>query len=148
MQLENHALVSRFELRFRFDKSKHNFTIRKYGRTSHPIFCPVDAALSIFHRANTLNVPFNEPVGVIGSSGSTTSPGYRFMKDRDITTVMRKACLHAYPDPNSYMHLHINRIVPHSNRVTAAVCLKQGGAQNDEIAYRLWWHTDSVPTYL
>jgi hypothetical protein len=38
--------------------------------------------------------------------------------------------------------------VAHSNRVTAALCLKLGGASNEDIAFRLRWHLLSVPTYL
>ena len=46
------------------------------------------------------------------------------------------------------MRINRKRIVPHSNRVTAAVCLQKGGAENDEIAFKLRWHPTSVPTYL
>ena len=46
------------------------------------------------------------------------------------------------------MQIHIKRIVPYSNQVTAAVALQQGGALNDKLAYRLRWHITSVPTYL
>jgi hypothetical protein len=59
---------------------------------------------------------------------------------------MREACLRAYPDPEHYTHRHIQQIVPHSNRVTAAVCLKNGGARDDVIAFKLRWHPTSVPT--
>jgi hypothetical protein len=46
------------------------------------------------------------------------------------------------------MRLQIKCIVPHSNRITAAVALKLGGAADEEIAFRLRWHVSSVPTYL
>jgi hypothetical protein len=46
------------------------------------------------------------------------------------------------------MRLNILQIVPHSNRITAAVSLKLGGASDEEIAFRLRWHVSSVPTYL
>ena len=58
------------------------------------------------------------------------------------------ACRLAYPDPNHYCRLHISGIVAHSNRVTAALCLKLGGATDEDIAFRLRWHVSSVPTYL
>ncbi len=61
---------------------------------------------------------------------------------------MKSACLLAYPDPTHYMRVHIAQIVPHSNRITAAVSLKLGGATDEEIAFRLRWHISSVPTYL
>jgi DNA-binding NarL/FixJ family response regulator len=46
------------------------------------------------------------------------------------------------------MRLNILQIVPHSNRNTAALSLKLGGATDKEIAFRLGWHVSSVPTYL
>jgi hypothetical protein len=57
-------------------------------------------------------------------------------------------CCLAYPDPTHYLRIHIDRLVPHSNRVTAAVCLKMGGATDEDIAFRLRWNIASVPTYL
>jgi hypothetical protein len=57
-------------------------------------------------------------------------------------------CVNAYPDPQHYLRLHIERLVPHSNQVTVAVCLQMGGASNDEIAFRLRWKVGSVPSYL
>ena len=54
----------------------------------------------------------------------------------------------AYPDPAHYMQKHKHLVLPHSNIVTAAVCLQRGGASNDKIAFKLRWHPTSVPTYL
>ena len=81
----------------------------------------------------------------VWSSGSSS---YKFLKDSDVRDVMRFSVDLAYPDSNHYMRLHRHLIVPHSNRVTAAVCLQKGGAGNDEIAFKLRWHPTSVPTYL
>jgi hypothetical protein len=61
---------------------------------------------------------------------------------------MQLACRLAYPDPAHKMRIKIDRIVAHSNRVTAAVYLHQGGATIDEIAFGLRWQPGSVPTYL
>jgi hypothetical protein len=61
---------------------------------------------------------------------------------------MKRACILAYPDPTHYMRVHIAQIVPHSNRITAAVSLKLGGAKDEEIAFWLRWHVYSVPNYL
>ena len=144
-----HALdeVQTLEITWRYDKSAHNFTKRRFMLNQHPIFDPVDAGVSIIHRANLMGVPFDEPIGVW--SPSVTIPfQYRFIRDSDVSRIMRDACMHAYPDPAHYMRQHIQQIVPHSNRVTAAVCLKNGGANNDEIAFKLRWHPTSVPTYL
>ena len=146
---QRHALdeVQTLEITWRYDKSAHNFTKRRFMLNQHPIFDPVDAGVSIIHRANLMGVPFDEPIGVW--SPSVTIPlQYRFVRDSDVSRIMRDACMHAYPDPAHYMRQHIQQIVPHSNRVTAAVCLKNGGANNDEIAFKLRWHPTSVPTYL
>ena len=105
----------------------------------------MDAGVSIVVRARALQVPPNEPMGIVCAAKKS---GYHFLKDKDVATVMQRACEGAYPDPKHYMRIHVKRIVPHSNRVTAAVCLKQGGCSNDEIAFRLRWHPTSVPTYL
>jgi hypothetical protein len=57
-------------------------------------------------------------------------------------------CVWTYVDPNHYLRIHIERLVPHSNRVTAAVVLQMGGASISDIAFRLRWNEASVPTYL
>ena len=132
------------EICWRYDKSAHNFTRKKYRATGHPIFCPVDAAVKIIHRAALLGVPANEPIGVWSEDTSS----YRFIHARDVTSVMRTSVDLAYPDPQHYMRINRHRVVPHSNRVTAAVALFKAGASNDEIAFKLRWHPNSVPTYL
>jgi hypothetical protein len=146
---QRHALneVKSLEITWRYDKSANNFTKRRFLLNAHPIFDPVDAGVSIIHRANLMEVSFLEPIGVWRPSATTTLP-YRFVRDSDVSRIMREACLHAYPDPTHYMRQHIQQLVPHSNRVTAAVCLKTGGANNDEIAFKLRWHPTLVPTYL
>jgi hypothetical protein len=132
-------------IRFRFDKSKTNFSIRKFTITDDMILNPVDAAVSILRRAEILGVSLTEPVGVYSKKEHTS---FSFLRDYNITPVMRQMCVRAYPDPTHYLRLHIHRLVPHSNRVTAAVCLKMGGSPDEEIAFRLRWNVASVPTYL
>jgi hypothetical protein len=136
--------VQSVHIRFRFDKSPKNFSIRKFQSTEDSILNPVAAALSCIHRADLLLVPLWEPIGVFGS----VSRQFSFLRDYHVSKVMRQACIWAYPDPTHYMRLHIEQIVPHSNRITAAVSLKLGGATDEEIAFRLRWHISSVPTYL
>ena len=137
--------IAMVHIRFRFDKSKNNFTIRKFQVTQDPILNPVDAAVSILRRADMLQVPQHEPVGVYSPSWSST---YSFLRDYHITPILRAMCILAYPNTSHYLRIHISRLVPHSNRVTAAVCLKMGGATDEEIAFRLRWNVASVPTYL
>jgi hypothetical protein len=132
-------------IRFRFDKSKQNFSIRKFQRTEDAILNPVDAAVSIMRRADMLQVPIQEPIGVYLPKWSTT---HQCLRDYHITPILRAMCVLAYPNPSHYLRIHISRLVPHSNRVTAAVCLKMGGAKDEEIAFRLRWNVASVPTYL
>jgi hypothetical protein len=138
------GLVRMVHIRFRYDKSSENFSIRKFSRTTDAILDPVDAAVSILHRADLLRVPSTTPVGIY----STDSTSYHFLRDYHIRDHMRRMCVRAYSDPKHYLRIHIARLVPHSNRVTAAVCLQMGGASNDEIAFRLRWKVGSVSTYL
>ena len=137
--------VSALQIRFRFDKSKNNFTIRKFCALEHIFFNPVDAAVSIIHRAHILGVPADEPIGVFKNSFATP---FAFITAKTVTDVMHHACETAYPDPQHHLRRNIKSLVAHSNRVTAAVCLQQGGATNDEIAFRLRWQPGSVPIYL
>ena len=132
-------------LRFRFDKSRQNFTIRKYTRLPAAPFDPVIVAINLLRRAYLLQIPSLEPLGQFRTQSLTTNS---MLLDRHVRDVMRQACRLAYPDPEHYCRLHISGIVAHSNRVTAALCLHLGGASNEEIAFRLRWHVSSVPTYL
>jgi hypothetical protein len=145
--LLNTALVHIYEvhIRFRFDKSKDNFTIRKYCRIQDAPFDPVLAAINIIRRAHLLQIPSHEPLGQFRRpQGSTNSQ----LMDSHVRDVMRMACRLAYPNPAHYCRIHISGLVAHSGRVTAALCLKLGGATDEEIAFRLRWHVLSVPTYL
>ena len=137
--------VYELEICWRYDKGAENFAIRRFRATGDAIFDPVAAAVSIIHRTQVLKVPTNNPIGVWSNDGGSS---HRFLKDTEVKKVLHLACELAYPDPNHYMRLHKAQIVPHSNRVTAAVCLQKGGASNDEIAFKLRWHPTSVPTYL
>jgi hypothetical protein len=118
-------------LRFRYDKSKDNFLIRKFQALDHPIFNPVEAIVYIFRQANILQVPPEEPLGIFSTHPWT----YKFVWDTSVCKIMRHACRNAYPDPAHQLHVNIHQLVAHSNQVTAAVCLQQGGANTDEIAY-------------
>jgi hypothetical protein len=115
-------------IRFCFDKSPKNLKL-----TNDAILDPVSAAISCLHCADLLQVPLWEPVGVLGS----VSKQYFFLQDFHISAVMKWACVLAYPGPTHYMRVHIAQIVPHSNRITAAVSLKLGGATDEKIACRL-----------
>jgi DNA-binding NarL/FixJ family response regulator len=46
------------------------------------------------------------------------------------------------------MRQHIDRIVAHSNRVTACLALNQAGVALEDIAFRLHWQVPSVQFYM
>ena len=144
-QYHRKGLIHAFHIRFRFDKSKHHFVIRKFILTIDKILNPVDAAVSILCRADRLKVPTNGPLGVYSLVGTES---FLFLRDYHITPILRSMCRLAYPNEKHYLRVHIDRLVPHSNRVTAAVCLKMGGVTDKDIAFRLGWNIASVPTYL
>ena len=141
-------IIYEVHIRFRYDKSTTNFSVRKYRRISTAPFDPVRSAINIIKRALIIQIPKNEPIGQYLASNAIKSSSRLCLRDYHIRDVMRAACKQAYPNPQHYYRLHINSIVAHSNRVTAAVCLKMGGATDEDIAYRLRWHISSVPTYL
>jgi hypothetical protein len=133
-------------IRFRFDKSPKNFTIRKFKRSGHKFLCPVRAAKSIIMRAAALKIQEKHPLGSYRSTKKFA--GYRYLCSSEVITMMRQTCVDAYPDKSSYHRIHIKCIVSHSNRVTAAVALSNSGLSIDEIAYRLRWSPQSVSHYL
>jgi hypothetical protein len=67
---------------------------------------------------------------------------------KDFTDKMRHICVSTYPDPQHFLHLHITRFASHSNLVTAAVALHQGGLSIYNIAHCLRWQPQSVAFYL
>jgi hypothetical protein len=141
--------VTELHITFRHDKSGRGFTLRKFGRGSNqslPWLCPVDAALSLLRRATALGIPPNDPICAFRPIKG--SPPHHFLRDSDVTSVMREACLDTYTDPNHYLHKNVQRIVSHSNRVTAAVALRRQGADIPTIAFRLRWKPESVDHYL
>jgi hypothetical protein len=138
------ATIYEIHIRFRFDKSKHNFTIRKFRRQQQIPFDLIVAVINVFRRARVLGIPSHEPIGQYRQqNGNTTC-----IRDKDVRDILGMACVRAYPDPNHYCRINIDGLVAHSNRVTAALCLHLGGATIDEIAFRLRWEPGSVPTYL
>jgi hypothetical protein len=145
--LLNTALDHIWELHlcFRFDKSATNFTVRKYTRLPGMSFDPVIAAINVIRRACLLGVPQDEP---LGQHRAITSSTNSLLCDYDIRDNLQLGCRLAYPNPNHYCRLHILGLVPHSTRVTAALCLKLGGAPDEEIAFRLRWNIASVPMHL
>ena len=141
-----HRRATELYIRFRYDKSINNFTIRKFKRTDHHYFCPVLAGLAAILRANLLRVPANEPIGVFRLQGETT--GYTFLTNDDVTQELRATCLRTYPDKNHYMNKNHKCVMAHSVRVTAAVALYTAGQAFDTIAFRLRWSVQSVQHYI
>jgi hypothetical protein len=94
--------VKTVHIRFCYDKSPHNFSFRKFPVSSDPILNPVDAAISILHRATMLKVLATEPMGVYGGK-----LGYYFVKDSHVRDILRTICVRTYPDPSHYLRVHI-----------------------------------------
>jgi hypothetical protein len=78
--------IEMVHIRFRFDKSANNFTIRKFQTTDDPFLNPVDATVSILRRAKILRIPANEPVGAYRKRG--VKRPMRFF----VTTTLRQFC--------------------------------------------------------
>lgn len=133
-------------IRFRYDKSPTNFSVRKFKKTGHHFLCPCLASIAIFYRAALLHVPTEQPIGVFRKPKETT--GFRFLSNNDVTSELRDTCRRTYPDPNHYMHQHILCVMAHSIRVTACVALHSAGESEFVIAFRLRWTVQSVMHYI
>jgi hypothetical protein len=112
---------------FCFDKSALNFSICKFKRTLSNFVCAVKASISIFQQAHCLCIPELQPIGVFPTM---TAGDYKFIRGDDVSNIMRYACKIAYPDPRHYMRMHIDRIMAHSNRITACLALNQAGVSD------------------
>ena len=134
-------------IRFRYDKSPTNFSVRKFKTTGHHFSCPCLASIAIFYRAELLQVPTGQPIRVFCKPSQDHS-GFRFLSDNDVTSELRATCRRTYPDPNHYMHQHILCIMAHSVRVTACVALHSAGESEFVIAFRLRWTVQSVMHYI
>jgi hypothetical protein len=145
--LKEPRLAQFLHVRFRYDKSKNNFSTRKFKRLSGMALCPVKRALSILERADILDVPLDYPIGVYRPTGAAPRT-FTMITGDTVSSVMQRACQLAYPDPNHYCRLNINLLMSHSNRVTAAVALYNAGINIPVIAYRLRWSVESVTFYL
>jgi hypothetical protein len=145
--LENPKLAHELHVRFRYDKSGRNFTIRKFAR-GKGLLCPIDAAISILLRAAALNVPPGHPIGVHHNPRSKAASKVVLLQSSEVIKIMREVCLEAYPDKRHYYHINYMSIDAHSARVTAAVALSQAGVSKEDIAFRLRWKPESVDHYL
>ena len=138
------CLPVQLQVTFRHDKSGRNSTVRKYGRGKSWL-CPIRATINILFRAEVLRVPQGDPVCAYKSSDP---PGYRFLRDSDVTHAMRQIVIATYPNPTHFLRVHITRISSHCNRIYAAVSLRQAGESIATIAQRLRWSEESVSHYL
>ena len=145
--LRSPKLAQFVEVRFRFDKSKLNFTKRKFKRVSGNPLCIVKSTLSILQRADMLGIPQDYPIGAYRPK--STAPGQiAFLTRENVQEVMQFACRLAYPNPQHYMRTHCHLLMSHSNRVTAAVAMFNAGLSIEVIAQRLRWSEESVKYYL
>ena len=135
-------LLSRVDevwVRFCYDKSCNNHVIHKFRKMGHPILCPVKAAISILYRAQLLQVPLHEPIGMFCQQDRKVcfKTGYTYLLNTDVTNEMPTTCCCTYPDKDHYMNKNHKLIMVHSVRVTAAVALYNAGLPFDVIAFHL-----------
>lgn len=131
-------------VRFRYDKSNHNFTIRKYKQVTENPVCPVAAARSFIRRGPKILVNEDEPLAMFRAKNGRRHT----VRGKHIQDFMRRACIRAHPDENHYLRRRINRLLTHSLRVTAAVALYNAGVDIDDISFRLRWNSDAVKLYI
>jgi hypothetical protein len=89
--LDSKGALTIFELhlRFRFDKSKENFSIRKYRRQPGVSFDPIKAAINLFRQAAIPQLPAHEPIVQFrNSKGINTCLHGNHVRD-----TMRTACI-------------------------------------------------------
>jgi hypothetical protein len=144
--LANPSRVRQVHIRFRYDKSSFNFTIRKFRTVSGHHLCPVKSSLRILERAyiGKLVTPSSEPLGMfLGDNGQRYS-----IRGHHVAKFLQHATLMAHPDPSHYMHKNAHRIVAHSLRVSACVALHNAGVSLDDITFRLRWNSDAVKAYI
>ncbi len=139
------TLPTQVHIRFHFDKSPTNFTIRKFNRLSGCFLCPVKAVLSILYRATALHIPPHHPIGAYHCS---QVGDYHYINGNDMSSYMQHACELSYSDANHYLHIHVKQLMAHSLRVTACVALHQAGVPAEDIAFHLRWNIESVKFYL
>jgi len=146
VSLLSHAeqVIHEVHIRFRYDKSSTNFTVRKYRRVPTAPFDAVIPVINIIRRAHQLHIPLTEPLGQFRDQMGVV----KCLRDFQVTKIMRMSVRLAYPDSRHYMRIHEDRVMAHSNRVTAACALKNGGMSESDIAFALRWKPESVPTYL
>ena len=137
--------IEYLHLRFRFDKSPNNFTIRKFRRSSDKELCPVTSAISIMRRAILLKLKPHQPLAAYRRE--RTGELY-YLSSAKVTQRLRQATISAYPNPTHYLRQHLHAIRSHSCRVTAAVCLDMMGVSIPAIAHRLRWVEASVTHYI
>jgi hypothetical protein len=106
--------------------------------------CPVAAALSFTRRGpKLLNHEF-EPLGMFIAKNSQRYT----VRGRHVQRLIQDACRLAHPAPAHYLRQHIDRLMSHSLRVTAAVALHNAGVSLDDISFRLRWNSDAVKLYI
>lgn len=131
-------------IRFRYDKSKHNFIVRKYKRVHGHLLCPAEAALSFIRRGLQMRLNEYEPLAMFFGKNKRRYT----VRGKHIQDFMHRACILAYPDELHYLRIRIDRLMSHSLRVTAAVALHNAGVSLEDIAFRLRWNSDAVKLYI
>ncbi|KAL3942868.1 MAG: hypothetical protein SGARI_000121 [Bacillariaceae sp.] len=140
--------VHAVEVRFRYDKSATNFSHRKFFCTGHEFICPVAAATGLVVRGILHGIAPNHPICVHSPLSKRSKGTYSCLRDYTVSKALQEACIDAYPDSNHSLRCRLSSLTCHSLRVTAAVCLSQAQYTLEQIAFKLRWKLESVPTYL
>ena len=131
------------KVRWRKQKNNNNGEqITFFRDDTNPTYCPVMAALRIFHRALRLNVKPNQPIGVRKNNKGSLI----YITDSAVTRLFRQAACAAHNLPPTSKD--ICRWSSHSLRVTAANLLHRAGFSDSFIQKRLRWKSTSFLQYL
>jgi hypothetical protein len=134
-------------IRFRKQKNDQNGeTVPYYRDFANPAFCPVHAALRIYQRAQRLEVPEEEPMGVYFCQKGKYKNQRCFITANQVATFLQSAARIVFKlKPNDKS---IQRWTSHSIRVTACNLLHRQGFSDTYIQTRLRWRSNAFLAYL
>jgi hypothetical protein len=82
-------LIFAVHVHFQFDKSKHNFSIRKFCRQKLIKFDMIVAMINIFRRGSILHIPAHEPIGQYQQKNGNII----CLRDKDVCDILRTGCI-------------------------------------------------------
>lgn len=140
------SAASHVRIRFRYDKSRRVGQFRTFKRVPTSPLCPVQAAVSLINRATRLAAPTGAPVTAYAPDTSQST--FRYLASDQVSQALRALVLRVYPDPAHRLHRNVSAFMMHSLRVTACLALWAAGFSEEQIAFRLRWHSDAIRLYI